>query len=496
MPDPFFPFFILTLPLIEHIVSASAFRPFRVGCRTVFAIDIRSSAKVPLRIVKKTTGAKRPILYADERSMMNNKPIRSRHCPTGVPIVLSLAFIFITTLAVRPQTNPQTAIGDAAAEYGLGRSNPKTPQPIVTGAPRTEGWRQSFERGWVYWHPRFGTRVVRGKIFETWAAQRAEQGPMGFPTGSETNCLAPDGDDLYQSFEGGTIHWSAAANVATAYPAGSGFGVGGRCFEPAQGRFRVTINGFTCNRQTVDLPSLYPDGMDDELWVESKSFTVQLAPGGPTMSAPFAARTFFYGDTAGGNFGQRTQAGSGRRLGANGGFRAGDSYPESPQKHSTGSVANGLPLAVWEGFLIRRQNAVVILPTIWETDSNTQPIYAPWSNMRFSYETGVAVGRLIQSYDGSDQDAAKNSIRHDVDSQVTASLWFMSHPVDRPIGMREYAAGGYRFEPESLILTYDEAVRMAKLSGTKNREAFPVTYTEVDWLGGNYTVYVQIEMLP
>lgn len=395
------------------------------------------------------------------------------------------------------QTTPQAAIADAAAEYGLGRPRGESLQPLQTPAPHNQGWWQAFERGWVYWHPRYGARVVKGKIFEAWGGQRWEQGAMGFPNGSETNCPPPDAHDSYQSFEGGKIYWNAATNRATVFTSAERFGADGKCFAPAHRRFRVTINGFTCNRQTVDLPSQYPDGMDDEVFVESKNFIFERRDGTAVASGSggWSTRTFFYGDTAGGNFRQRTQAGSGRRLGANGGFRAGDSYPESPQKHSIDSQQNGLPLLLWEGTLTRRQNAAVFIPTIWETDSSTQPLYAPWTRTEISDNSGFVLGRLIENSNSSDQETAKSNIRNDFIQRVFVSLRDISHPLDRPIGMREYGGGDYRFRPEVFILTYDEARRMVERSQEKNGEAFPVTYRDADWLGGDYTLYLQVEQL-
>ncbi len=51
------------------------------------------------------------------------------------------------------------------------------------------------------------------------------------------------------------------------------------------------------------------------------------------------------------------------------------------------------------------------------------------------------------------------------------------------------------FRPEVLILTYDEALRMANQSRT-NGKAFPVVYADAPELGGNYALWVQVEQLP
>ncbi|MDQ6785505.1 MAG: hypothetical protein M3033_01615 [Acidobacteriota bacterium] len=404
--------------------------------------------------------------------------------------------ILLLAEAVISQTTPQSAIADAAAEYGLGRPRAESPQPVQTPAPRNEGWWQAFERGWVYWHPRYGARVVKEKIFEAWSGQRWEQGTLGFPSGSETNCTPPDDRDFYQSFEGGKIYWNAATNRASVFTNAERFGEGGKCFAPAHGRFRVTINGFTCNHPTIELV-WSPDGMDDEVFVASKNFTVEKPAGdvSATVSAPWETRTYDIGDTSSGAFPQRIRGGSSRRLGANGGFRAGDSFPESPQKHSTNSQSWGLPLLLWEGILTRRQNAAVFIPTIWEWDGAPYPLYALWQHV--APDALIDVGLLIENSNSVNQDSVKNSIRNDIIQRVLTNSHVTWRPVDHPIGMREYDAGEYRLRPEVFILTYDEALRMTQSSQTKNGEAFPFTYRDADSLGGgDYTLYLQVEQLP
>src|SRR6266478_1978210 len=59
---------------------------------------------------------------------------------------------------------------------------------------------------------------------------------------------------------------------------------------PASGRFRVTLNGFTCNHQTAEVNNpLNRDGADDEVFLFTKSFLVEKRAGGSgvNVSAPF-----------------------------------------------------------------------------------------------------------------------------------------------------------------------------------------------------------------
>ncbi len=421
-----------------------------------------------------------------------------------------LAFcILFMHLPAFSQTSPQAAIGDAAAEYGLGNPSPKSLQAQQTPKPREEGWWQAFERGWVYWHPRYGARVVKGKIFEAWAGQHWEQGPMGFPNGSEIECPQPDQHDRYQSFEGGKIYWNSRTNQATVFTNAEGFGEGGKCFAPASGRFRVVLNGFTCNQATADQSiNSVSDGAGDEVYMDSKNFLVELREGGLGFSVQSLGshRTYFYGDIGNGeNFQLRTRAGSATGLGVNGGIRSGDSFPESPQKHSTTSFDHALPLFLWEGTLTRRQNAVVLIPSIWEYDLVSYVLFEPlWQPANIVGSEGI-VARLIRDSNSNDPEVAKLSVRNVIAERVSASPSDLAHPLDHPIGMHLASDDQYHFYPQVFILTYDEAVRMVQLSQSKNGEAFPFTYTEPDWvawaglrfpLGGKYTLYLQVEKLP
>ena len=262
---------------------------------------------------------------------------------------------------------------------------------------------------------------------------------------------------------------------------------------PASGRFRVTLNGFTCNHQTAEVNNpLLRDGADDEVFLFTKSFMVEKRAGANqvNVSPPYRRRTPVIGDTS--LFPDRTQGGSGRYMGGNGGFRAGDSFPTSPEKHSTNPQSNALPQLIWEGELTRRQNAIVIIPMIWEWDG-IYGLFQAWESAGLEQFSGV--GELISDPNLTNQESAKVALRGEVVGQV----WMNGRgggvePQDRPIGMRSYS-DDYRFRPEVLILTYDEALRMAQ-SQRNNGKASPVVYADAPELGGDYTLYIQVEQLP
>lgn len=280
---------------------------------------------------------------------------------------------------------------------------------------------------------------------------------------------------------------------------------------PASGRFRVTLNGFTCNRQTVDDP-LQADGRGDEVFLFTKSVFVEMRAGGSGVntSPPMDLQTKVIGEYLPHH--GRLQGGSGRiggglgtPINCCGGIRAGDSYPGDPGQHSNPRPAlsllhNDLPLLIWEGELRRRQSAVVIMPMIWEWDGYGSELLEAWRTAGFIYSSSTfVVGNLIADPNLTDQHNAKSYLRTDVANQLRFRL---GEPLGvRPIGLRLGSTidRHYRFLPELLILTYDEALRMALESQRNNGKAFPVVYADAPgdpWLGGNYTLYIQVEQLP
>ncbi len=57
------------------------------------------------------------------------------------------------------------AIAKKATALRLGAPRIETPQPRRTPAPRSDGWFQAFEGGWMYWTPGTGAHAVFGTIF-------------------------------------------------------------------------------------------------------------------------------------------------------------------------------------------------------------------------------------------------------------------------------------------------------------------------------------------
>jgi LGFP repeat-containing protein len=284
-----------------------------------------------------------------------------------------------------------------AREFKLGSPRSESPAPRQTPSPRSQGWWQAFEGGWVYWSPDNWAHVVGGKIFEAWGRQGWEQGPLAFPKDDEEVCRAPDSRDRYQRFEGGVIYWRATTNEATIYnndaQNGLTFAVNGVCSptlaavqapattapaetlevapnisepapgpppkpevkpppsasDPARGLYRITILDFRVEHVVHD--GVLDAGDDAFVMWDAQEFSAD----GRLVGNPRSGQSLVYGDS--GRNRAQIQAGS---QGENGGIRAGDKI----SGRSAPSL-NRLPMLVGDFELVDRANAFVFAPTIW-----------------------------------------------------------------------------------------------------------------------------------
>ncbi|WP_104525472.1 reprolysin-like metallopeptidase [Blastococcus atacamensis] len=140
----------------------------------------------------------------------------------GVPVPVAGGMFVLTlrsadgangaTVSVAVSDRPLSSGGAIAARHQAsgGNTGPLGPpvSPEACGL-RDGGCRQHFASGSIYWTPATGAHVVRGVIRDMWRSLGTENGPMGYPTGSET--AVPGG--LKAAFAGGGIYWSASTGA-------------------------------------------------------------------------------------------------------------------------------------------------------------------------------------------------------------------------------------------------------------------------------------------
>lgn len=108
----------------------------------------------------------------------------------------------IVLVTQRPTTNPiQTRYDELGGAATLGAS---------LGGPwcelRNDGCFARYERGSIYWSPASGAQPIRGAIRDKWGQMGWENGRLGYPTSRE-HCGLKDNGCL-QRFQGGMIYWT------------------------------------------------------------------------------------------------------------------------------------------------------------------------------------------------------------------------------------------------------------------------------------------------
>jgi hypothetical protein len=114
------------------------------------------------------------------------------------------------------------AIRDRYTKEGAEHGNlgwPEIDQVALEG-----GAFQRFNHGHIYWTPKYGAYVVRGNIFDTWAKQNWEKGPLGFPISDFISSAPGTANTMvqasvfrgsgYQKFEHGEIRYSGMEGAA------------------------------------------------------------------------------------------------------------------------------------------------------------------------------------------------------------------------------------------------------------------------------------------
>lgn len=78
---------------------------------------------------------------------------------------------------------------------------------------KNNGCYQLFKNGALYWTSATGTQIIFGGIKEKWVSLGLENGKLGYPTSGEI----PTSGGVYQTFQGGTINWTASAGASVVY---------------------------------------------------------------------------------------------------------------------------------------------------------------------------------------------------------------------------------------------------------------------------------------
>jgi len=272
---------------------------------------------------------------------------------------------------------------------------------------------------------------------------------------------------------------------------------------PAEGLFRVVINGFKVNHESDD-DILEGDGKRDEVYLRADTWVLNRNRTVPYHRTP---RSRLMGDINNQGNPPRIRAGTGSD---DGGLRTNDTFPTpEPWLRVRAPLTDRLPMLLWEGVLRRGENMAVIIPTIWEWDSRDP------SESEIAWENGTdPQWRIYVGAEGVNAvfDAQKWTFAQSIETHSTGAilsdssftLILGSIAGTRPIGIERppnlVGRGGesrsmIRIRPAVFTLTYDAALR-ATINSPANVGLGVFALNYVDQSDhGDYTLYVQIEQI-
>jgi len=244
-------------------------------------------------------------------------------------------------------------------------------------------------------------------------------------------------------------------------------------------RFEVTLFRFTVNHETRD-DVLQRDGAGDEVSFSRMVRLYNRRAGGEKILS---------GDDFTPTRGQMPpnpiRAG---HAASNGGLKSGD------------DVLTGPHIPLFSGELIRGENAVIILLSVWEMDGRyeLQNAYAnALENFMPDMESvadRVALNSppsnvMVRDFDWNARLPAGSIPAIDV--FLTDGPLGLGDPKDRPIGMVR-RGNRYSFIPKLMILNFDNASRAADTNEGSGLGVIKISYTDDQRLLGDYTLYVRI----
>jgi hypothetical protein len=239
--------------------------------------------------------------------------------------------------------------------------------------------------------------------------------------------------------------------------------------QPRRARFRVSLTGFRCSRETRD-NTFELDGPGDEIYQAPYVLVVDRS----------GATTTYSSGAHGPIFGR---------------IRTGMSFPTStPEILSSPPIGLGVPGVLFEGELVEGERAVVIVPTLWEWDGDHRQLLSFFGACTAaraeiaSRVVPVMTGPLSARYVGLSTPLA---------GVITVPI-MPEGDADRPIGISVSGATGSAFRPRFIILTYESAMLSAS-----DRDAYRSIryldaegFLDTDGFNGDYTLYVKVEQIP
>jgi Ricin-type beta-trefoil lectin domain-like len=290
--------------------------------------------------------------------------------------------------------------------------------------------------------------------------------------------------------------------------------------------FRVIVKGFTCNRETTD-DMLERDGKRDEIYISAKTYFFN-SQGGTDDRVVNKVRSRVMGDVNN-RAKEERRVMAGTAAGNLGGIQTGDQVPDAePWKNNAQAKGDLLPFIIWEGELKPDKQTLTIEPSIFEYDGPDDFLTNFWDNSLIGTLLKPAIGlavapfSLLSGYSINNDNVGNRPVYDDSQPGIWPAPTVIQQfpyqfsrvnvdaltpqqkteyqqkfrvvankPNDRPIGV----IAGSLYSPLLIDLNQTSALKLSNTDFGYGNGIIPITYKDIDELKGDYTIYLQIELL-
>jgi hypothetical protein len=233
---------------------------------------------------------------------------------------------------------------------------------------------------------------------------------------------------------------------------------------PQRARFRVSLTGFSCLRETAD-HDWEIDGPRDEIYQAPYVLIVDRS----------GATTTYRSGAHGPVFGR---------------ISTGTRFPSSTPSILSGTpIGLGIPGVLFEGELIEGEKAVAIAPTLWEWDGDHRQLSGFFGACTAARAEIASLLVPIMTGPSGERYGGLRRLFGLIDAPIRPE-WGL----DRPIGVRRFWSA-WAFSPTFLLLTYEEAM-LAAGGASLGLDTFAIEYEEPNGPNGFYTLHGKIEQIP
>jgi hypothetical protein len=348
-------------------------------------------------------------------------------------------------------------------------------------------------------------QVGPGQVRLSWQVVNFAVGYRLFGPGQPQAGTPLQGNQLVLSnLADGTYSWQVFTDYGTPWPAQNPPTASITLKSMPTANYRVVANGLRVMHETSDDP-LSLDGMFDEVYGAFAMFHFDRRSS--QMLDRDLRKTLVHGDTN--NHAGRVHAGT---ASPSGGLRGGDVFPavaDPSQRYGAPPGSDSFPFLIWQGPLTDGQDAVIIIPTLWEFDGQFDG-YNAWFqsevlNLPRTW-SDVAVQQALSANSlavvaASGWTTTSNGPVMDSQGAIVTAFASMGMSLlaqgqyDRPIGLIRDGAS-VALPHRALVLTR-EVLERAFLN--KNPASATVAIPLIDAPGadlqGSYMLYIQVERL-